>query len=83
MKAIPLMAALVGIVAITGCSGGKPPQVVYEGDHPEAAKIKAHATCLAAAFEAAAKVENSLASVTARHQMEQECNKKFGNYPLG
>lgn len=54
------MAALVGIVAIAGCSSGtqavsepeKPaPQIVYEGDHPEAARYKAHAACLAAAFE--------------------------------
>lgn len=44
MKAIPLMAALIGIVAITGCS-------YYEGDSPEAAMYKAKATCMAAAFE--------------------------------
>ena len=53
-KAIPLRSALVEIVAITSCSGGTQatnPQIIYRGDYPEAARFKAHATCLAAAFE--------------------------------
>ena len=62
MKAFTISFALITAALVTGCSGQSTasttstsqqpqPQVIYQGDHPEAAKLKAHAVCMAAAIE--------------------------------
>ena len=74
MKSIIQASVVISLFAITGCSSGtqavsepRPqPQIVYEGDSPEAAKWKAYGTCMAAAIEAGSQAA------------EFSCVRRFG-----
>ena len=52
MKAFTIPFAIIAAGLVTGCSNGtaassnQQPQIVYQGDSPEAARYKAHTECL-------------------------------------
>ena len=60
MKVFTMSFALIAAALVTGCSGqgtisntnqSQQPQIIYQGDSPEAARYEAHAACLKAAWE--------------------------------
>ena len=73
MKAFTISFALFAAALVTGCSSGtaasnhQQPQIVYEGDSPEAARYKAHAECLKSAWDS----DRTLGTL--------ECDRRFGD----